>query len=63
MSEEVEEGEEHGEGLLHAEEAVEGPFAVELFDGEGGGGALVRYYVLADVVAFGWAVPEEETVV
>lgn len=28
----VEQGEEDGEGLLHAEEAVEGPFAVELQD-------------------------------
>ena len=30
VREEVEEGEEDGEGLLHAQEAVEGPFAVEL---------------------------------
>jgi len=29
----VEEGEEDGKGLLHAEEAVEWPFAVELDDG------------------------------
>ena len=33
MGEEVEQAEEHGEGLLHAQEAVEGPFAVELEDG------------------------------
>ena len=33
MGEVVEEAEEHAEGLLHAEEAVEGPFAVELVDG------------------------------
>lgn len=31
----VEDGEDDGEGLLHAEDAVEGPFAVELDDGEG----------------------------
>lgn len=59
----VEEGEDDGEGLLHAEEAVEGPFAVELVDvrveGERGGG----YDVLAGVVAFGGAGPEEEAAV
>jgi len=67
VREEVEEGEEDGGGLLHAEEAVEGPFAVELQDrGEvgrvaaepGGGG-----YVLARVVAFARAGPEEQAVV
>lgn len=52
VREEVEEGEEDGEGLLHAEEAVEGPFAVELDDGFGGSDALVGDYVLAGVVAF-----------
>ena len=30
VGEVVEEGEDDGEGLLHAQEAVEGPFAVEL---------------------------------
>jgi len=33
VREEVEEGEEDGEGFLHAEEAVKGPFSVELDDG------------------------------
>ena len=66
MGEEVEEAEEHGGGLLHAQEAVEGPFAVELEDGlEVGrfaGEALGGYDVLAGVVAFGGAGPEEEAV-
>lgn len=57
---EVADGEEHGEGLLHAEEAVEGPFAVELDDVEVGGDAGGGDDVLAGVVAFGGAVPEEE---
>jgi hypothetical protein len=62
VREEVEEGEEDGEGLLHAEEAVEGPFAMELHDGFGGCDALVGDYVLAGVVAFRWAIPEEQAV-
>ena len=33
VREKVEQGEEDGKGLLHAEEAVEGPLAVELDDG------------------------------
>ena len=52
MREEVEEGEEDGEGLLHAEEAVERPLAVELHDGFRGCDALVGDYVLAGVVTF-----------
>jgi hypothetical protein len=67
MSEEVEEGEEDAEGFLHAQEAVEGPFAVVLEDGvyvrwvacEAGVGG----YVLACVIAFGWAGPEEKSAV
>ncbi|KFY84334.1 hypothetical protein V500_09395 [Pseudogymnoascus sp. VKM F-4518 (FW-2643)] len=60
----VEEGEDDGEGLLHAEDAVEGPFAVELDDGEGRvrRDAHVGDYVLAGVVAFGGAGPEEQPV-
>lgn len=57
---EIANGEEHGEGLLHAEEAVEGPFAVELDDVEAGGDAGGGDDVLAGVVAFGGTVPEEE---
>jgi hypothetical protein len=49
---------------LDAQEAVEGPFAVELEDGLQVGGfageAAGGGYVLAGVVAFGWAIPEEE---
>ena len=59
---EVAEGEEDAEGLLHAEEAVEGPLAVELDDGEVGGDPFVGDDVLAGVVAFAGAGPEEETV-
>lgn len=58
---EVPEGEEHAKGLLHAEEAVEGPFSVELHHGLMGGEALRCDNVLARVVAFGGAVPEEES--
>jgi hypothetical protein len=51
---------------LHTEEAVKGPFAVELEDRFAVGGltslTLVSYYVLADIVAFCWTVPEKETV-
>jgi len=66
MGEEVEEGEQDGKGFLEAEEAVEGPFAVELFDrvqvGRRAGEAVGGYYVLAGIVAVGRAGPEEETV-
>lgn len=61
MGEEIEEGEDNGEGLLHAHEAIEGPFAVELEDwltvGWLTGEAHVGDYVLAGVVAFARAVP------
>jgi hypothetical protein len=60
VSEEVEEREEDGERLLHAEEAVERPFPVELDDSYTSRDALVGDYVLAGVVAFCWAVPEKE---
>ena len=52
MREEVEEGEEDRKGHLHAEEAVEGPFAMELDVGFGGCDAWVGDYVLAGVIAF-----------
>lgn len=60
MHEEIDEGEEDGEGLLHAEESVERPFSVELKDGLRVGDTLIGDYVLAGVVAFGGAVPEQE---
>lgn len=67
VGEEIKKREEDGEGLLHAEEAIERPFSVVLDDGvevgwiagESGGGG----YVLAGVVAFRGAGPEEEPVV
>jgi hypothetical protein len=62
VGKEVEEREEDGEGLLHAEEAVEGPFPVELDYFYISCDALVGDYVLAGVVAFCWAVPEKEAV-
>lgn len=60
---EVEGREEDGEGLLDAEEAREGPFAVELDDGLCGGAARGGDDGLAGVVAFGRAVPEEQSAV
>jgi hypothetical protein len=66
VSVKVEEGKDDGKRFLHAEETVKGPFAVELedwfavrgFAGEAG----VGYDMLAGVVAFGGAGPEEEAV-
>lgn len=64
---EVEEGEEDREGLLQAEEPVEGPLAVELVDRgqvrDWPGEAGVGDDVLAGVVAGRRARPEEEAVV
>jgi hypothetical protein len=62
VGEVVEEREDDAEGLLHAHEAVEGPFAVELVHGLGRG-AREGDDVLTRVVAFGGAGPEEETAV
>lgn len=66
MSQEVEQREDDGERLLHAEETVEGPFAVELENwlavGRFTGEAFVGNDVLAGVVAFGRTVPEEKAV-
>jgi hypothetical protein len=66
VSEKIEQRKDDGKRFLHAEETVKGPFAVELedwfavrgFAGEAG----VGYDVLAGVVAFGGAGPEEEAV-
>lgn len=64
VREEVEQREDDRERLLHAQEAMEGPLAVELQDrlavGRVAGEARVRDDVLAGVVALGWAGPEEE---
>jgi len=60
VREKVKEGEEDREGLLHAQEAIEWPFPVELDDSLVGCDALVGDYVLTCVVAFGRACPKEE---
>jgi hypothetical protein len=62
VGEVVEQREYDAEGLLHAHESVEGPFAVKLVDGLRGW-ARGGYDVLARVIAFGRTVPEEETAV
>lgn len=62
MREEVCEGEDDRAGFLHAQDTHERPFAVELEDGLRGIDALGGDDVLAGVVAFRGAVPEEETV-
>lgn len=66
VGEEVEERKDDGKGFLHAEEAVKGPFAMELEDGFAvwwvAGEALVGDDVLAGIVAFRRTVPEEEAV-
>lgn len=65
VSEEVHEAEDHAEGLLHPQEAVEGPLAVELHDRLTvwwvACQPLVGHHMLAGVVAFCWTVPEEDT--
>ena len=61
VREEVEDGEEDGEGLLHAQEAVEGPFAVELHDRVRYGiigKASLGYDMLAHIVAVALAIPK-----
>lgn len=64
MGEEVEEGEEYGEWLLHAHEAVEWPLAVVLDDWlqhrRIPRDTLVRDDMLAHVVAIRGTRPEEE---
>jgi len=64
VCEEVEEREDDAEWFLHPHEAVEGPFAVELKDWLAvwwvPRQSRVRHDVLAGVVAFGGAGPEEE---
>ena len=65
VGEKIEQRKDDGEGFLHAEETVEGPFAMELEDrlavGWVASEARVGDDVLAGVVAFRRAVPEEET--
>jgi len=57
---EVAEGKDYAEGFLHAEDAEEGPFSVELDDGLVGDDAAGGYVVLAGVIAFGGTIPQEE---
>jgi hypothetical protein len=67
MGEVVEKREDDAKGLLHAHEAVEGPFAMELVDGLRVGWivgkARVGDNMLTRVVTLGWTVPEEEAAV
>jgi len=64
MGQIVEQTEDDGEGLLHPQEPIEGPFAMELEDGFSvwriAGFSLVRDYVLAGVIALVRARPEKE---
>lgn len=66
MGQEVEQREDDGKRLLHAQETVERPFAVELEDrfavGRFAREAFVSDDMLAGVITFGGAVPEEEAV-
>lgn len=61
MREEIKEGKEDREGFLHAEKTIKGPFAVELNDRLGRFDALVGDYMLASIIAFRGASPEEES--
>ena len=67
MGEVIEQREDDAERLLHAKEAIEGPFPVKLIHGlhvrRVTGEASVGHYVLAGVVALGGAVPEEQATV
>lgn len=56
----VQDGEDDGEGFLDAEDAEEGPFPVELLDGETFGDAGGGDAALAGVVAVLGTGPEEE---
>lgn len=58
VRDQVPQAKEHREGLLHTEDAYEGPFSVELGDGLPSSETLLRYYVLACVVALLRAGPE-----
>jgi hypothetical protein len=64
VGEKIEQRKDDGEGFLHAEETVEGPFAVELENWFAvrrfASKALIGDDVLTGVVAFGGAVPEEK---
>jgi hypothetical protein len=67
VSEVIEQRKYNAKGLLHAHEAVERPFAVELLHGlqvrRTAGKARVGDNVLARVVALGGTVPEKELAV
>lgn len=62
MSEEVQGGEEDREGLLHAKNAMERPFPMVLHYGQIRGNALRRDDMLAGIITFRGARPEEESV-
>ena len=65
VGEVVKEAEDDRERFLHAEESVKRPFPVELEDRFTVRGltslTFVSDYMLADVVAFCWTVPEKES--
>lgn len=56
----IEDGEEDGEGLLHAEQPFERPFTMELLNFVAVHDARGGYRALAGIVAFGGAGPEEK---
>lgn len=56
----IENGEENGEGLLHAEQPFERPFTVELLNFVAVHDARGGHRALAGIVAFGGAGPEEK---
>lgn len=65
VREEVEKGEQDGERLLHAQKALEGPFAVVLYNrlNRIPSQTELRDDMLAYMVAIALAVPEQEAVV
>ena len=65
VSPEVSGGTEHRERFLHSKEAAKRPFTVELDDGlwRVRSESSLGNNVLASIVAFRWAAPEEEAAV
>ncbi len=65
VGEEVEKGEQDGERLLHAQKALEGPFAVVLYNRlrRVPAQTKLRDDMLAYIIAIALAVPEQEAVV
>jgi len=57
MAVKVEDGEEYTAGFLDSPQTQEGPFSVELVEGEVLLAEIVCDLTLTCVVAFGWTVP------